>query len=559
MIGWRRAATWTALGLLLTTIGAVLYVILPPAPRWTVTGKMRQFIANDGPVIAGDLPALATYNQRGDVDVCGPVQVWDAATGQEIAQFLGGESHFLAHGQSRDGCRIVALLPGAGLDKQRIAWVDLGECRSWQVDAALGQFDAALFSRDCSHIALWRQKIGERQADFALAEAGTGRVLTRFVVPCRAARSEIRQWPNTPDYGMFTEDGRYFALNRSDGRASEMHIVETQLGKHTMVANAEFLAAVPGSRLLIGSYDGTAWIWDLAAMDWRAPLEAAAPGTLRFSADGRWMASVPPRQKEPVAVRFFDLATGRLHWELRSITASSEEMQEEAFSPDGRFFVLPTEPVPGQRSVAMFDVAAKRKVWEQIWPANFGVCLFTADSRTLINARAAQVEAIDVATGEPRFTIDLPQSVALDPWLSRDGKRLYIERQPAPPEPTLWNELLEDYWPWPPDADRRAPMPFHAFDMATGRELWCLETMAADQLWIGNDRVVTLNVLNDAGQPAESTMQRWDLPPRKRLEWIAGMPACVGALLLIAGAGWRRWRRHRAALVSAHRENAAAG
>jgi hypothetical protein len=234
-----------------------------------------------------------------------------------------------------------------------------------------------------------------------------------------------------------------------------------------------------------------------------------------------------------------------------SITCGSEELQEERFSPDGRFLMLPTETAPGQRCIALYDIAAKRKLWERTVSAHFGNCDFTADASAVISALQSQVEVIDVATGLVRFTIDLPNSRQLDPFLSRDGRTLYVLCQPGPAEPTLWRELLEEYWPWPPrdpnDLERE-PFPVHAYDFATGRELWRQETPFASQYWVSDDRVVTLHDHFDStGVAVACTIRCWEVPPRKRLEWIIGTPLGVGGVLLAARAGWRRFRSSAAA------------
>ncbi len=538
---WRRLLRWMAFSLPLAGIGAALHVALPPVPRWSLAGTVRNLLTDDGAV-------LATYTQHGQT-ACGPVQFWDVATGGELERLLADEPAFLAHARSRDGRYFIAVLAGGKPDVQRIAWVDLHERKTWQVEAPLGEFSAARFTGTCHYLAVRRHKVGAAQASYTLAETATGRVIARFAVPCRApTRKEDfwDHWPDSTDDGMFTEDGRFFAINHSGGAASAMRIVDLGTGKGTVVADARLRALVPDSRSLIAERDGTTWIWDLAAMDWRAPLEVEAPDTLRFSADGRWMASVPPNQKQPVPLRFFDLRTGRLHWELKSITCNSEEMQEERFAPDSRCFLLPTAPAVSQRRLTMYDVEAKRKRWERtVVMASYGDCLFTSDSRMLISALRSSVEVIDVATGQPRYTINMPQSVQIQPWLSRDERTLYL--LPGPPDPSFWSDLLEDYWPWRHNDLETAVVPLHAYDLATGRELWRLETPYLDELVFADDYIVALHHHHEGqGPPISTTIACWDVPPRIRLGWVVGTPAGIGVGLIVGPAAWRRYRRRRA-------------
>ena len=542
---WHRLLAWGVFGLVLASVGAVLYVALPPAPRWSVTGPMRTLLTEEGPTIA-------TYIAQGERH--GPIEFWDVETGEVQQRLLADWPAFLAYGSSRDGRYFVAVLPGTGPDVQRIARIariDLHERTERRVDASLGEFESALFSRRCDYVAVRQRKLGVAVATYTLADTATGRICARFAVPCRPPERKddlMGGWPDTVNDGEFTDDGRFFVVNHVSDPDAAARIVATQTGKSTVLAGTRVRALAPDSRCLIAERDGRPWIWDLAVMDWRAPLERMAPDTLYFSADGRWLASVPPKAPQPVSLRFFDVQTGRLHWQFASITSNSEGVQEERFAADGRYFMMPTEPAPGQRRITMYDVPGKRELWQRSWPANYGSCLFAADSRTFISALPTRVEVADPATGEARFTIDMPHSVALDPGISRDGRTLYVERQPGPGEPTFWNELLEDYWPWPLHDMEHELFPLYAYDLATGQELWQLQTHYAAQLWFGQDCVLTVHPHQNGPEPPTScTIACWDTPPRKRLGWIIGTPMGLGAMVLLSRAGWRRLRRRKAA------------
>src|SRR5262249_51250591 len=126
---WRALLTWSVYVMLLAGIGAALYVALPPAPRWRVTGPLRSFLTDDG-------PALATFvMQAGGVKPGGAVQFWDMETGREQQRFLGDEPAFLAHGQSPDGRYFVAVVPGAQPDSRRIVRIDVQDRVERQVEA----------------------------------------------------------------------------------------------------------------------------------------------------------------------------------------------------------------------------------------------------------------------------------------------------------------------------------------------------------------------------------------------------------------------------------------
>jgi hypothetical protein len=534
---------WLASALFLAGTGVALYYGLPPKPRWTLDDDARSLIAEDGEI-------LATCKLR-EGEWCGPVQIWDTATGQEVARFLNEGERIFAHGQTSDGRHLVAIVPAGRHGLRRITSIDLNEQKSRHADSALGEIESSLFSANCNVVAVRVSTGNDGEAAYTIADTAAGRVLDRFTIALDARDPKdgnLQNWELTPANGIFSGDGRYFIVNLADGDTFAMRIVDTRTGKATVVEEARLRAIATDSPALIAQRgDGPPWIWDLAAMDWRAPLEADAPDTLRFSGDGRWVASVPPKEKMPVPIRFFDLRTGRMHWELHSITQNNEEIQEEQFSANGRLFVLPTEPAPGQRRLAVYDVERKELLWERTSFANFGTAFFAPDSSLLINGLPSGVEVAEAHSGEVRYTIELPKSVGVDPALSRDGRTLYVVRQPDMPQPMLWTQFLEEYWPWPQEPSAEG-MPLYAYDLSTGRELWRTDTPPAEQLWFNDDCVVTRRPDRDGPNavrpwPTVTTIECWDTPPRKRLGWIIGVPTCLGAMLLLLRAVWRRVRR----------------
>jgi hypothetical protein len=300
---WRRVLAWAAFVLALAGMGAVLYIVLPPAPRWSVAGAIRKLLTDEEPV-------LATCTVRGENE-CGPVQVWDVETGLELEQFLGDAPAFLALAQSDDRRYFVVVLAGKDATTRNIAWVDLQDRKSWQVQAQLGEFDAAVFAPMCNYLAVRLRKVGVAETAFSIVDARTGRVL-RFAVPCQppALKDDSWQrWRNSADDGLFTDDGRFFAVNRADDDAMGMILVDTESGKINDIPDARVRALAPKSRVLIAERDGTDWIFDLAVMDWRAPLAAAAPETLHFSSDRRWLASgARPRRSSQCPCGFLTCA-----------------------------------------------------------------------------------------------------------------------------------------------------------------------------------------------------------------------------------------------------------
>jgi hypothetical protein len=79
--------------------------------------------------------------------------------------------------------------------------------------------------------------------------------------------------------------------------------------------------------------------------------------------------------------------------------------------------------------------------------------------------------------------------------------------------------------------------------------LWRIDMPPFEQLWLSEDFLVTLHHESDEPpnpfpqSPTTTPIQCWDVPPRKRLGWIIGIPACLGAMLLLVRVGWRCARR----------------
>lgn len=112
----RPLLRWGVFMLVLAAIGVVLYVMLPPEPRWECVGDPQTvFNVGNG--------RIATLCQVDGSNV-GPVRLLDAATGSEIARFLSDAPTLRTHGRSDDGRYVVAVVPGQQPNTSRIRGVD---------------------------------------------------------------------------------------------------------------------------------------------------------------------------------------------------------------------------------------------------------------------------------------------------------------------------------------------------------------------------------------------------------------------------------------------------
>jgi len=259
-----------------------------------------------------------------------------------------------------------------------------------------------------------------------------------------------------------------------------------------------------------------------------------------FSPDHRLMACVPEGEsKQPVPVKFFDMKTGKLHCQFQSSTWALGN-----FSPDGRYFLLPSRPRQGLFQLMCRDAPGRRPLWERTWDDGFGCAfLFTPDSQSVIATFLSRVEFLDAATGDTRRTISLPSAYQLQPSLTADGRTLEVKESAMP---ILWPALMD--WvsanggrDW---VDR--PSTLHFYDMETGQELGHLQQAPRAQAELAPDRrsLVTSHhqyqLLND-GMPINTIVQCWDLPPRRSLWWPVAVPLAIG-LLAVSVAWWKRRR-----------------
>jgi hypothetical protein len=137
---------------------------------------------------------------------------------------------------------------------------------------------------------------------------------------------------------------------------------------------------------------------------------------IAFSPDGKTLVGVPQQNNQDLAVRFWDVASGK---EIRQID-NDQMFTCMAWSPDGKLLAL-----GGQQKVELWDAATGDEV--RVLPlANsyFRGLAFSGDGRTLATVGMDQVVHLwEVASGKERFKVragpDLPQNAV--PGVFREG------------------------------------------------------------------------------------------------------------------------------------------
>jgi hypothetical protein len=526
---WRRGAFI----LVLAAVAIGVYVMLPPEPRWVrVDEPEAVFDAGDG--------RIGTYRLVAG-EPSGPLQLWDAATGEEAGRFLTHVGKFGIHARSDDGRYFVALLrvKGDQPDRYRISGVDLHERREWHVETSVGPFRSAMFSPGCNFVSL-RLPSDEPDDSYAIVETSSGRVVSRVHLPA------------TAEHASFSGDGGCLVLGYQSGDEDEptnrIRVISTRTGQTAAFDDARVVTVSPDSRWLIADRgEEGIWVADLAASTWRCRLEGARHWgqwgmdllhgeNVFFAKEMDFTVSrIHTRGTRYQALVRLWSPTGRRIWRFGTFSGDNP-----TFSPDGRSLLWSVSAEPGQPHWGLYDVETGKLRWQR--PVA-GEPLFTPDSRRIVVARsdAAQVEVISAATGETERTIELTGLSDLQLRLTRDGGALVMTAAPAEePSPWFWTKIRD----WLAPRSDAAPMVIRVYDLDTGLELGRLETDETEDYWLTEDRrsLVTVYLENVDNQTVAATIDCWDLPPRKPLRWVAGAVVAAAVLLPSFRFGWRRLR-----------------
>jgi hypothetical protein len=538
---WRHRWPLVRWGLFLAalaTVAAGLYAMLPPEPRWTVTCTPQWvFQTADG--------RIATYGSQSGSS--GGLQLWDTATGCELARFLTGDETVAARGRSDDGRFLVALVKGDRPDTWRIRGVDLAAQREWDAEVAAGPFESASFSRRrCELVSLRITRTRNVGAHNLIVDTTSGRVVAKL--------------PGDAETVVFGDDCGYVAAGyREEDQPSQTRIVNTRTGKTTVIEDARLLTDSPDSRwLLIDRGEEGTWLWDVAGASWHAHLPELKVPTLRkdiyaIHRSYTWLAvhSYNSRIIRARATRSYmggiKIRRAMSIW-YDTDAFSIGNSNNPTFSPDSRFLLCEDSPERGHPQWALYDVAAGKRLWTRAWDQNHGEPLFTPNSRRIVVhlPNSAKVEIIDAATGEVERTIDLTGMESPSIRLTSDGRTLVASATPSSQErPWLLDKLAD----WFGLGDDGAPMQIRTFDVDSGTAVGEFHVEECEDHWLTGDRqfLVTIGSDSDEDGTTGKIVRCWDVPPRKPLRWVLGAPACLGVALLSLRFGGGRLRLWRAA------------
>jgi hypothetical protein len=183
-----------------------------------------------------------------------------------------------------------------------------------------------------------------------------------------------------------------------------------------------------GRRLASATSDETIRVWDVASGQeiLRIAQQHKGAEIIRFSPDGRFLATSAPNRQGDHTVRLWDAATGQLRWHVLLAPGVASQL---AFTPDGETLVGAVGPVGKHHEpseVRLWDMATGKE--RARWPAHRAWVMGLAvspDGRALATAGLDRTVSLwELATGKERRRFVGHDASVLSVCVSPDGRRL---------------------------------------------------------------------------------------------------------------------------------------
>ena len=397
--------------------------------RDTETGEsLLSFQGHDGDV--NDVAFSADGSRLASAGDDGKLKVWDPSTGRLLSS-LSADGSAWGPSFSADGTLVAAAWDGEFNYGGGVQILNLSSDQVVSTIPVDQPSDTAL-SPDGKHLAVaryWPEYEGEEGAVF---DVSTGDEVFKLKGPncCVSPRSRGVSW---------SPDGRLIAA--SSAGTARVWDAETGKLRHTMLGHSGLVLSVAwspdSSRLVTGSLDGTAEVWEIGPDGVRERWSLSAQETrsgvvgVAFSPDGN---RVMAGDAGITAVKVWDLGpTGDAEW--ANLPAPGYPAAE--FMPDGRRVVTTSSRGADFQSggaLAIWDLGTGR-VMRTIGPATDYFRFLAFDVRpdggsialggwsTHAFGGASAARAWDASTGEELYTIghDLDVNEVV---FSRDGEYL---------------------------------------------------------------------------------------------------------------------------------------
>ncbi len=518
----------------LIALGVGIYQLQPPAPMCEIDAGslVPRCFAEDGrrfvTLPTSELPPLAAAE--------GPMQIWDCRTGAEIGRHFAKDQMLLAPTFARNGGRFAAETasqePGdKGPLIHTLHFIDLIDNTALEIpldDDATGELRLTpggdlltrlISCKEGKELQIYDGATGGLLTKYVskvlLVEALTDQaVLFRMQTPPAGWELEIWSVPEQrtlatlPDVRASTcsDDGRLVVLERvsADG-----------------VPTGKWAVWSMNDARITGEFDARA----------NAQLRRRSRRTV-----AGWRCRPPRRAAAPVGksgLELRELPSGRL------ATARREEVLAIRFSPDGRWLAAPDPNAPDRLLVMetpTLDVRSSFPMMVREWE-------FSADSRTafalpadVMGLAPVELVACDSETGAVRNRFRLLGSQKLPVIRMTPDRRALLMRQGPDSRREGWLDRI----PW-----------FSRFLPSETDCAMVIDTNTARERFRLTDWQVRAPLLSDDGgtlatQHDDGFLRCWDVTARKPLYWPIGVPAGLGAVVVLIA--WWRGREKEATL-----------
>lgn len=546
----RRVLGWPFLALLLAGLAWGLYAQLPPAPRWT-----RPFPAGGTAVFSpdGERVLVSTTAENPDGP---PLQIWDVQSGEILARFGEWAGAIRWQAVSPDFHRWVAEVQADGEPRCYVVDLATGKQRQLTLDMQPAEEIAfrPQFSPDGRFIAL-TTALPKRPHDEVSR-------LNALVFDAATGKLQARLAGGLPRLSGFTADSQFFVHNddhhdqRSIGAWNLLQrraLAPIQCGAFT-ASRSPHGARVAISVLPEPGDRGTISLWDLHT-DRRQPLVGRERpwATAWFAPDGRSL--VVMRMEAGGSVEIWDVDPLRKRGTLAVARPGAPH-----FAPDGRHLFIMTSDAGHNPHFVVVDVQTVRVLWERTWEGEVTDVEFTTDSAGLVFAdiRTGRVEIVDTHSGATRAQVD-PLPPIANGWHACDsgepitGPYLLLSAVEGDPGEPGWTTRLFEWLPSGLGGDglARSVYAVAVVDTRDGRVRFrhCDPSFMPTFGHFGN-KIAQLSPdgasLLTAHQYGEQRMLAcYDIPERRPLAWVVGVPLALGVTLIAIRGGWRRLRRRK--------------
>jgi WD40 repeat protein len=545
-----RLVRWSLLGLALVGLGFLLNDRLPPRPRCTISSQYCNIcLSPDGTILDTSLYQLnpfaggETFPQpERRLPSQGPIQAWDTRNGRFLGSFLQGKK--IRHGFFSPSLRYVVALenwedwdnfdPIAEDPKKRVL-KRIGEPGIFHLVDFHGQTEKQIsfkgFSEneDCN---VFQMASFSPKETFFIFNGRPGLLIET------ATGNLVKSLPGITRFHGFVPDESLMVLERKNGPTAELEIwnPHTQQVVRTL-PNVLGAALSPNGVTLVANLPEGLVIVDLPTFRKRrlGPARQISKEGNAFSPDGKTMVTFAEGN-----VEIWDTAAGK----LRGTTSKNHEKGKEpfwcSFSPDSKSCAL-----AGADLFSVWDISSASLLWSKKKEVIENVEIkFLPDSRSLIVCRwltlgntnfiSAKYEVLETRTGKLKRELSVGDRWSSQFDFSPDVQWLTIQDKTTH-QPKLLEKMLGDLWPFNKQPQDRVRIE----DVSTGRILACLESASPLTGRLSDDgkTLVTEHYEKDG-----IVVRVWDLPLRKPLHLIIGIPLGLG-LLVFLFSRWRAWRR----------------